>query len=75
MSSRVEVNRIENWSKNGFCKKLIFNPGSGINGGDRGNTGLLIVAGYVGLIMGLSALYTALAIVLNDAFGRTVAPI
>ncbi|RXA21205.1 hypothetical protein EQO05_01850 [Methanosarcina sp. MSH10X1] len=40
-----------------------------------GNTGLLVVAGYVGLIMGLSALYTALAIVLNDAFGRTVAPI
>ncbi|MGB9940384.1 acetate uptake transporter [Methanosarcina sp.] len=40
-----------------------------------GNTDLLVIAGYVGLIMGLSALYTALAIVLNDAFGRTVAPI
>jgi len=40
-----------------------------------GNTDLLVIAGYVGLIMGLSALYTALAIVLNDAFGRTVVPI
>jgi len=40
-----------------------------------GNTGLLVIAGYVGLIMGLSALYTALAIVLNDAYGRTVAPV
>ena len=40
-----------------------------------GNTGLLSIAGYVGLIMGLAALYTALAIVLNDMYGRTVAPI
>lgn len=40
-----------------------------------GNTGLLPIAGYVGLIMGLGALYTALAIVLNDAYGKTIAPI
>jgi succinate-acetate transporter protein len=40
-----------------------------------GSTSLLVVAGYVGLILGLSSLYTALAIVINDAFGRTVAPI
>lgn len=40
-----------------------------------GNTGLLLIAGYVGLIMGLAALYTALAIVLNDAYGKKVAPI
>jgi hypothetical protein len=40
-----------------------------------GNTGLLPIAGYVGLVMGLAALYTALAIVLNDAYGRAVAPI
>ena len=40
-----------------------------------GNTGLLPIAGYVGFILGLASLYTALAIVLNDAFGRTVAPI
>ncbi|AKB80504.1 GPR1/FUN34/yaaH family protein [Methanosarcina horonobensis HB-1 = JCM 15518] len=40
-----------------------------------GNTGLLVIAGYVGLILGLSALYTGLAEVLNDAYGRTVVPI
>ncbi|MGB9927194.1 MAG: acetate uptake transporter [Methanosarcina sp.] len=40
-----------------------------------GDTGFLSIAGYVGLIMGLAALYTALAIVLNDMYGRTVAPI
>jgi len=40
-----------------------------------GNAGLLVISGYVGLIMGLGALYTALGIVLNDAYGRTVVPI
>ncbi|HII91523.1 MAG TPA: hypothetical protein HA262_04985 [Methanosarcina sp.] len=40
-----------------------------------GNAGLLVIAGYVGLIVGFAALYTALAIVLNDAYGRTVAPV
>lgn len=40
-----------------------------------GNVGLLVIAGYVGLIVGFAALYTALAIVLNDAYGRTVAPV
>lgn len=40
-----------------------------------GNAGLLVVAGYVGLIMGLAALYTALGEVLNDAYGRKVVPI
>lgn len=44
-----------------------------VNG--TGNTGLLVIAGYVGLIMGLGALYTALGIVINDAYGRTVVPI
>lgn len=44
-----------------------------ING--TGNTGLLVIAGYVGLIMGLAALYTGLGEVLNDAYGRTVVPI
>ncbi|AKB83973.1 GPR1/FUN34/yaaH family protein [Methanosarcina barkeri 3] len=39
------------------------------------NAGLLVIAGYVGLIVGFAALYTALAIVLNDAYGRTVAPV
>lgn len=40
-----------------------------------GNAGLLVISGYVGLIVGLAALYTALGIVLNDAYGRTVVPI
>ncbi len=37
---------------------LLFMLLAVING--TGNTGLLVIAGYVGLIMGLSALYTAL---------------
>lgn len=44
-----------------------------VNG--TGNTDLLVIAGYVGLIMGLAALYTALGEVLNDAYGRKVVPI
>jgi uncharacterized protein len=40
-----------------------------------GNTALLVIAGYVGLIMGLAALYTGLGEVLNDAYGRTIVPI
>lgn len=40
-----------------------------------GNAGLLVIAGYDGLIMGLAALYTGLGEVLNDAYGRKVVPI
>lgn len=40
-----------------------------------GSTGLLVVAGYVGLIMGLASLYTALAMVMNEVHGKTVAPL
>jgi succinate-acetate transporter protein len=40
-----------------------------------GNTGLLVVAGYVGLIMGLGSLYTALAMVMNEVHGKTIAPL
>lgn len=40
-----------------------------------GSTGLLVVAGYVGLIMGIGALYTALAMVMNEIHGKTVAPL
>jgi succinate-acetate transporter protein len=40
-----------------------------------GNAGLLVVAGYVGLIMGLGSLYTALAMVMNEVHGKTVAPL
>lgn len=52
---------------------LLFMLLAVVNG--TGNTGLLVIAGYVGLIMGLAALYTALGEVLNDAYGRTVVPI
>ncbi|MDP2798054.1 MAG: acetate uptake transporter [Methanoregula sp.] len=34
-----------------------------------------IVAGYIGVISGLAAIYTALAPVLNDIYGKTVAPL
>ncbi len=40
-----------------------------------GSTGLLIVAGYVGLVMGLGALYTALGMVMNEIHGKTVIPL
>ncbi|WP_292391891.1 acetate uptake transporter [Methanosarcina sp. UBA5] len=40
-----------------------------------GSTGLLVVAGYVGLIMGLGALYTALGMVMNEIHGKTVIPL
>jgi uncharacterized protein len=33
------------------------------------------VAGYEGIFCGLSAFYTALALVLNDVYGRTVLPL
>jgi uncharacterized protein len=40
-----------------------------------GSAGLLVVAGYVGLIMGLGALYTALGMVMNEIHGKTVIPL
>jgi succinate-acetate transporter protein len=40
-----------------------------------GSTGLLVIAGYVGLIMGLGALYTALGMVMNEIHGKTIIPL
>jgi succinate-acetate transporter protein len=40
-----------------------------------GSAGLLVVAGYVGLIMGLASMYTALAMVMNEVHGKTVVPL
>ena len=40
-----------------------------------GNGMFTIIAGYIGVISGLAAIYTALAPVLNDIYGRTVAPL
>jgi succinate-acetate transporter protein len=34
-----------------------------------------VVAGYIGVISGLAAMYTALAPILNDIYGKTVAPL
>jgi succinate-acetate transporter protein len=44
-------------------------------GAATGNGSFTIVAGYVGIISGFAAIYTALAPVLNDIYGRTVAPL
>ncbi|SYZ73040.1 conserved hypothetical protein; putative inner membrane protein associated with acetate transport [Candidatus Zixiibacteriota bacterium] len=39
------------------------------------NKGIIIVAGYEGIICGLSAIYAAIAQVLNEIYGRTILPI
>ena len=44
-------------------------------GDATGNVVIKQIAGYVGIICGLSAIYTGLAQVLNEVYGRTVAPI
>ncbi|MCK4429201.1 MAG: acetate uptake transporter [Candidatus Aenigmarchaeota archaeon] len=44
-------------------------------GDATGNAMILRIAGYEGIICGLSAMYTALAQVLNEIYGRTVAPL
>ena len=40
-----------------------------------GNETIKIIAGYEGIFCGFSAIYTALAQVLNEVYGKTVAPI
>jgi len=40
-----------------------------------GSAGLLVVAGYVCLILGLASMYTALAMIMNEVHGKTVAPL
>jgi succinate-acetate transporter protein len=40
-----------------------------------GSAAITLVAGYVGIVCGLSAIYTAVAQVLNEVYGRIVAPI
>jgi succinate-acetate transporter protein len=34
-----------------------------------------VVAGYIGVVSGLAAMYTALAPILNDTYGKTIAPL
>lgn len=40
-----------------------------------GSTEIGLIAGYEGIICGLSAVYTALAEVLNEVYGKTVLPL
>ncbi len=44
-------------------------------GDGTGSSAIKHIAGYEGIICGLSAIYTALAQVLNEVYGRTVAPL
>lgn len=44
-------------------------------GAATGTAVFTVLAGYIGIISGLASIYTALAPVLNDIYGRTVAPI
>ncbi|SQI42687.1 Inner membrane protein yaaH [Leminorella richardii] len=44
-------------------------------GNITGNKGLLNIAGFEGIVCGASAIYLAMAEVLNEQFGRTVLPI
>jgi len=40
-----------------------------------GSSTIKHIAGYEGIICGFSAIYTALAQVINEVYGKTVAPI
>lgn len=44
-------------------------------GDSTGNTSIKHLAGYEGIICGLSAIYTGIANVLNEVYGRSVLPI
>jgi len=44
-------------------------------GNATGNTVITRIAGFEGIIVGISAIYTGLAQVLNEVYGRTIAPI
>ncbi|MGZ3812075.1 MAG: acetate uptake transporter [Mucilaginibacter sp.] len=44
-------------------------------GGATGNDSIKYCAGYVGIFCGLSAIYTGIANVLNEVYGKTVLPL
>jgi len=44
-------------------------------GDGTGSVVIKRIAGYEGIICGLSAVYTALAQVLNEIYGKTIAPL
>ena len=44
-------------------------------GAATGSSIFTVLAGYIGIVSGFAAIYTALAPVLNDIYGRTIAPL
>jgi hypothetical protein len=42
---------------------------------NAGASGLLVIAGIDGLLLGIASLYTALGMVLNEVYGRDVVPL
>ena len=44
-------------------------------GDATGSTTLTVIGGYIGIISGLAAIYTAFAPVLNDVYGKEIAPL
>jgi len=44
-------------------------------GAATGSGMFTVLAGYIGIISGLAVIYTALAPILNDIYGRTIAPL
>ena len=44
-------------------------------GNFTGNTTIIIIAGYEGIICGLSAIYLAMAEVINETYGKTILPV
>jgi succinate-acetate transporter protein len=44
-------------------------------GNYSGNPGILIIAGYEGIFTGFAAIYTAMAQVLNESYGRKILPL
>ncbi len=40
-----------------------------------GNTSITHLAGYEGIIVGLAAMYTSIALILNETYGRSVLPV
>jgi succinate-acetate transporter protein len=44
-------------------------------GAATGSSIFTVFAGYIGIVSGFAAIYTALAPVLNDIYGRTIAPL
>jgi succinate-acetate transporter protein len=44
-------------------------------GAATGTVMFTVLAGYIGILSGFAAIYTALGPIMNDIYGRTVAPL